>query len=379
MSFPPVPNNQNALPNQPNGQTFVPGAGGQAPNLPNEFSEQAAAPQAPTSPMDQVFATSQPPAQPTRPEDLGQVMPGQNNAAQIRPLAQVYAPSAAVASAVDATRKSKQKKSTLLPLFISLPFILVILFAGIYFTTLWGMSFYGTRQYKAQHYQSAYSNFSWQQTLANSWPEGWRPRYNAGTSLLAAKDLQGGVDKLEDALRLVPKATRNQNNMIIDPYAPECRVRLNLGAGYYAQGNQALDKGEPAQAEELFRKVKTTLEPCSSGKPPASDEQDKKDSQSSDPRKQADHKKKQADDKQRQAEEQQGKQPEPEQNNPDNQQQQQQNQGDQQQKQDKEQMDPQERKRREELEKRNEKSRQQQQNEQDKNNDDGGSSTGRNW
>lgn len=401
MSYPQIPpqngSNQPGYPNQLrpnheqplNRQVFMPPNSGGLPNiLTPQFTGQISAPKVPTSALDQDFRTTTP-VQPT-PDFTNGIYEGRTTLAtgssQIRPLAQVYAPSATVGSAVEASSKKKPKPASLKPLLFSAPFILILLLVGIFYITLWGMSMHATRQYNAKDYAAAANNFSYQQAMASSWPQSWLPRYNQGTSLLQAAQLDKGVNLLEQALKLVPPSMRDGDGKIMEPNGPECKVRLNLSTGYIALGDELMKEKEFAKAEEKYGEAQKTLDPCTSGGN-SGDQQDQQNQQGQggqdqqdqqnqqDQQQQADQKDKEATDKKRESQKQQGKEPEPEQQNQQDQSQNQDQKSDSDQSQ-----DPAEQERRKELEKRNQKSREEQQNDQDRQSGGGiGGGSGRNW
>lgn len=143
----------------------------------------------------------------------------------------------------------------------SSPLIALIAVAGIWLISLFlWTTWAATRPFSeaSSRLVSTYEN----QELVTAWfPQPWLGKYNLGTVLLAQGETEAGVDLLESALQLVPKARAREDGQI-EPFTYECAVRSNLSAGIEMLGDVSTEAGDEAGATAAYERALKLVEPC---------------------------------------------------------------------------------------------------------------------
>lgn len=130
-------------------------------------------------------------------------------------------------------------KRRLLALSIAVPIAVVLAAAGIYLLVLqiWSMTSRG--EVEKSNLSGAISGYSTQLQLSSLTPLEWVANYNLGTAYLLDGQVDLAITYLESALDEVPKAQRDEENLI-QYFSYECAVRENLSAAYSVNGQADL-------------------------------------------------------------------------------------------------------------------------------------------
>lgn len=144
---------------------------------------------------------------------------------------------------------------------LTAPIAAIIGIAGLWFIGLYLWTTLARSDWEHQDYGGAVSSYEQQIRVTGVFPEPWLAQYNLGTALLGEGDLDGGIDKLEQAFQGVPKAVQGESGNI-QPFSYECSVRMNLSAGIEMKGDAAATKGADNAAQKLYETALEWLTPC---------------------------------------------------------------------------------------------------------------------
>ncbi len=169
-----------------------------------------------------------------------------------QPFGTIYLPESAPAE-----RDPKRLKL----LKITAPIALIIGITGLWFIGLYLWTTLARSDWNSQDYGGATSSYEQQIRVTAAFPEPWLAQYNLGTALLAEGDLDGGVDRLQQAFQGVPKAVQGESGSI-QPFSYECSVRMNLSAGIEMKGDAAAAEGADNAALKLYETALEWLTPC---------------------------------------------------------------------------------------------------------------------
>ncbi len=139
---------------------------------------------------------------------------------------------------------------------------------AVWLASVWVLSFTANRAAMNKDYETALSRYETVEAI-NPWIDQWRVHYNVGTvALLAGKHSQA-QERLEAALEVVPRgdmvevqASDGTTRTVRDPQSPECRVRTNLYAAYYADYAEATAAGDTQRAAGLDSRMTEAIGDC---------------------------------------------------------------------------------------------------------------------
>lgn len=142
-----------------------------------------------------------------------------------------------------------------------LPFLVVMLIAGIIGLGLQFWSWQAMRQTEADEWQAAQQNYQRQSALTSWGPAPWVARYNLGTALLHLGQIDQGIDQLELAFEKVPRAIPEEDGTL-QTFSYECQVRINLAVGWEGRADQQKEEQQLEEAIVSYDQALEWVTPC---------------------------------------------------------------------------------------------------------------------
>lgn len=160
--------------------------------------------------------------------------------------------------------------------WISLPFIVLMVVAGLALIYLTIASVFARGDYDSGNYRSAEGAYSAHRTLTTYWPQPWKATFNEGTSQLGKDDFFAARGTLEIALEQVPDGDPVEDGPdgAIDPESAECMVRTNLSLAIEGLAVEARDARNRGEAIDFYNEALDVIGPCTSDGESESDEED---------------------------------------------------------------------------------------------------------
>lgn len=156
---------------------------------------------------------------------------------------------------------AQRNKRLLTALWISLPFIVVMILVG---ASLIGLSIWtwtSQRAAGAEDFDRARAGYARQAQVTNGWFLPWVSQYNLGTVAAQQQDWEQGVQWLETALETVPQAVRSEDGTI-QPFSYECQVRINLATSMEGIGDAQRAAEDLPAAETTYTDAIAIVAAC---------------------------------------------------------------------------------------------------------------------